>query len=377
MSHLKKKIIISANTSWYLYNFRKNTFKELVKRGYQVHALAPRDEYSRKLEDLGVSFIPIDIDAGGVSPIKDLKTIFDFFTVLKKLRPCVLLNFTPKNNIYATLSARLLATPVINNIAGLGTLFESKSLVSFLALFLYRVSQKHAFHVFFQNEEDRDFLISHNVVKAEKSSRLHGSGVDLNRFVPHVRQNDGVVKFLLVARLLKSKGIELYANSARDLKKKYGKRIEFYLVGFLDVDNPNAVSRKSVEKWVDEGILVYLGKSDSIELEIAKIDCIVLPSFYREGVPKTLLEAGAMGKPIITTDNVGCKETVIDGESGFICRTGSKISLLRKLEQFINLPYKQRLIMGNNSRKHIEEKFDEQQNIEQYLTLLDSLTENK
>ncbi|WP_036830306.1 glycosyltransferase, partial [Photobacterium sanctipauli] len=159
------------------------------------------------------------------------------------------------------------------------------------------------------------------------TDRLPGSGVDTSRFKASEAPDDGIVRFLLIARMLYDKGVGHYVEAARELKLKYGHKVEFQLLGFLGVNNPSAVTESQMKKWVDEGIVTYLGTSDSVENEIAKIDCQVLPSFYREGVPKTLLEAGAMGKPIVTTDNVGCRETVDDGINGFLCIPKSTESL--------------------------------------------------
>ncbi|GAK22976.1 lipid carrier : UDP-N-acetylgalactosaminyltransferase [Vibrio sp. JCM 19052] len=167
--------------------------------------------------------------------------------------------------------------------------------------------------------------------------------------------------------MLYDKGIGHYVEAARDLKKKYGNNVEFNLLGFLDVDNPSSVSIGAMQGWVDEGIVTYLGVSDEVEKEIAKSDCMVLPSFYREGVPKSLLEAAAMGKPIVTTDNVGCRETVDEGINGFLCQPRSTESLIEKLELMINLSHQQRLELGVASRRKVEREFDEKLVIEKYL----------
>ncbi|MBF4443663.1 glycosyltransferase, partial [Vibrio anguillarum] len=180
-------------------------------------------------------------------------------------------------------------------------------------------------------------------------------------------QDDGTVHFLLIARMLYDKGIGHYVEAARELKVKYGDAVEFRLLGFLDVNNPSAVSKQEMQSWVDEGIVNYLGTSDSVEKEIAQVDCMVLPSFYREGVPKSLLEACAMGKPIVTTDNVGCRETVDDGMNGYLCEPRSTASLVKKLEMMVAHSHEQRLKMGLQSRSKVEKEFDEKIVINKYL----------
>ena len=361
------KIAISANTSWYLYNFRKNTILSLIENGYEVIAIAPKDEYSNKLIVLGCTFVDINIDKGGTNPFKDLSTFYSFCKIYRKNKPAMVLNFTPKNNIYSTLAASLYQIRSINNIAGLGILFINESASSKIARLLYKMSQSKASKIFFQNEDDKKLFLSKNLAPEHLTARLPGSGVDLKRFELQETNDDGKVSFLLIARMLFDKGVGHYVDAARELKEKYGNKVEFKLLGFLDVDNPSAVSKEQMSEWVSEGIVNYLGTSDSVEQEIAKVDCMVLPSYYREGVPKSLLEAGAMGKPIVTTDNVGCRETVDDGINGFLCDLRSTESLVLQLDKMINLTHEQRLEMGRASRTKIEQEFDEKIVINKYL----------
>ncbi|WP_217555900.1 glycosyltransferase family 4 protein [Vibrio metschnikovii] len=366
-------VAITANTSWYLYNFRKNTIRSLLDKGYVVITIAPKDKYSIKLEKLGAKFIDIEIDQGGTNPYKDIKTLLSFHSILSKNKIDVVLNFTPKNNIYCTVAAAINKVKVINNIAGLGILFINESLASKIARFLYKFSQRFAGKIFFQNEEDRKLFLNNNMAKVEITDRLPGSGVDLSRFTFSPAPDDGITRFLLIARMLYDKGIGHYVEAARCLKEKYGDSVEFCLLGFLDVDNPSAVSKSEMQAWVDEGIVTYLGTSDTVEKEIAQVDCMVLPSFYREGVPKSLLESGAMGKPIITTDNVGCRETVDHGVNGYLCVPRSTPSLVDMMEKIISMSHGDRLAMGMRSREKIEREFDEKIVIDKYLSAVHEL----
>ncbi|HAT2491746.1 TPA: glycosyltransferase family 4 protein [Aeromonas hydrophila] len=360
-------IAISANTCWYLYNFRKNTIITLVKHGYKVYVIAPSDKYSQSLESIGACIINIDIDQSGTNPFKDLISFVSFGRVFIENKIDVVLNFTPKNNIYSTLAAKICGVKVINNIAGLGILFINESLTSKIVRLLYKVSQQFADKVFFQNEDDRDLFLLNGMVKKEVTDRLPGSGADLARFTVTPSIDDGVTRFLLIARMLYDKGVGHYVEAARILRDKYGSEVEFNLLGFLDVNNPSAVTKEQMQEWVSEGIVNYLGISDSVETEIAKSDCVVLPSFYREGVPKSLLEAGAMGKPIVTTDNVGCRETVDNGVNGFLCEPRSTASLVSQLDRIITMGYQNRISMGLLSRQKIENEFDENIIIAKYL----------
>ncbi|MEZ9488247.1 glycosyltransferase family 4 protein [Vibrio breoganii] len=362
-----KTVVITSNTSWYLYNFRKNTILALLKEGYRVVAVSPQDAYSQKLTEIGAEYCHISIDQGGTNPIKDVASFFGFVSLYRRIRPNVVLNFTPKNNIYSTLAARFVGAKAINNIAGLGMVFINENLTAKLARLLYKISQPRAHTIFFQNDEDKALFAKHKLAPLDITDRVPGSGADLSRFAISESDDDGCVRFLLIARMLYDKGIGHYVEAARALRAKYGDKVEFRLLGFLDVNNPSAVSKAEMQSWVDEGIVNYLGTSDCVEDEIAKVDCMVLPSFYREGVPKSLLEACAMGKPIVTTDNVGCRETVDDGINGYLCEPRSTESLIDKLDLMINRSHEQRLAMGLKSRTKVENEFDEQIVINKYL----------
>lgn len=368
-----KTVVITSNTSWYLYNFRKNTILALLNEGYRVISVSPEDDYSQKLAELGAVNQHIEIDQGGTNPVKDVGTFFGFLGFYRNIRPDVVMNFTPKNNIYSTLAAKFCKAKVINNIAGLGMVFINESLTSKLARFLYKISQRKADKIFFQNEDDRKLFLDHKLASPTVTDRLPGSGVDLTRFTLLPAADDGVVRFLLIARMLYDKGIGHYVEAARSLKAKYGDKVEFQLLGFVGVNNPSAVTESEMQAWVDEGIVNYLGVSDSVEKDIAKVDCMVLPSFYREGVPKSLLEAGAMGKPIVTTDNVGCRETVDDGVNGYLCDLRSTESLSEKLDLMIQMSHEQRLEMGRQSRLKIEREFDEKIVIQKYLDAIEEV----
>lgn len=344
-----------------------------MAKGHEVVVIAPFDQYSSFLEELGATLINVDIDSGGLNPFKDLKTFWQFLKVFQNSDVEVVLNFTPKNNIYSTLAAKLHGIKVINNIAGLGLVFINESLTSKIAKFLYRVSQKYADKIFFQNEDDRSLFLKSGLATRAKTARLPGSGVDLQRFKVAAAADDDVVRFLLVARMLFDKGIGQYVEAARALKSVYGNSVEFNLLGFLDLYNPSAVSTDQMQKWVDEGAVNYLGTSDCVENEIARVDCMVLPSFYREGVPKSLLEAGAMGKPIVTTDSVGCRETVDHGVNGFLCAARSSESLIYELDKIIKMSHEERLAMGRNSRSKMELEFDEQLVVERYIKAIAEL----
>ncbi len=377
-----KTIAVVYNTSWYIYNFRLNLIKSLQKEGYNIICIAPRDEYTIKLEECGCIHYDIKIDGKGKSFVNDFKTLFSFYKIYKKTKPDLLLQYTIKPNVYGTLAAGLLKIPTINNIAGLGTLFIENTLMTKLAKFLYYISQKKATKVFFQNIDDlKLFTETNNLVDKMKSDLLPGSGVDLKKFSPvkktnNLKNNDNVFKFILIARILWAKGIGEYVEAAKIINAKYKGLAEFQLLGFLDETIPNGISKNLVNTWMETGAIKYLGKTDNVKDYLREVDCIVLPSFYREGVPRTLLEASAMGLPIITTNNVGCKETVVDGVNGYLCKIKDSNDLANQMEKMINLSKKELKDMGQKSREMAETKFDEKIVIDKYLNVIKEIMSN-
>ena len=369
---LNPKILISLNTAWNLFNFRAGLIRALVDKGYEVVAVAPPDEYVARVKALGCRFVPLPMDNKGTHPGRDLLLLWRFYRLLRRERPAVYLGYTVKPNIYGSLVARALGIPVINNIAGLGAAFIHESWLTKIVRRLYRFALSGSNKVFFQNEDDRKLFIDSRLVAVDKSDRLPGSGIDLQRFafVPRVvSYEDPVLRFLLIARLLWDKGIGEYVAAAQVIKKRYPHAI-FDLLGFVDGSSPAAVTRAQLDSWQAEGVISYLGKSDQVADVIAACDCVVLPSYYREGVPRTLLEAAAVGRPIITTDTVGCRDVVDDGVNGFLCQVRDLADLVAAMEKMIVLSPDQRAAMGRRGREKMEREFDEQIVINKYLEAL-------
>lgn len=369
------KISITANTSWYIYNFRRNTILALINSGHEIIAVSSDLDYKDKLESLGCKYVQIEMQRWGKNPFFDLKTIYDFYKIFKKEKVELTLNFTPKNNIYASYAASFLNIKIINNIAGLGVVFIVNNLFSRLVSFLYKTSQKKADYIFFQNNDDKQLFIDLGIVRSENCDRLPGSGVDLSRFEYSAMSTSNKIRFLLVARLIAEKGVRLYAEAAKELKKRYT-NLEFCLLGPLDTCSASAIKSDEIEAWQNQEIINYLGFTDHVENELKLSDCIVLPSYYREGVPKSLLEAAAIGRPIITTDNVGCKEVVDDGVNGFLCEPRSMTSLMYNLEKFILLSPIEKEKMSAKSREKVQKEFDENIVIKKYLDVINNLSKH-
>ena len=363
------KILISINTSWNLYNFRAGLIRALVEAGYEVVVAAPPDDYSARVKKLDCRYVPLPMTNKGTNPASDLWLLLRYWLLLRKERPNAYFGYTIKPNIYGSIAAHRLGIPVINNIAGLGAVFMKDTLLTKLVKHSYKLALSKSNTVFFQNEDDRLMFVEAGLVPASITDRLPGSGVDLVKFAYQTPLEkvglEHKVSFILIARMLFDKGIDEYVNAARLIKARYP-QAEFNLLGFLDVQNPAAISRSQMNQWVSEGVINYLGTTDDVRPYINSTDCVVLPS-YREGVPRSLLEAAAIGRPIITTNAVGCKEVVDDGVNGFLCRPRDAANLANKLEQMLLLSVAQRTAMGLRGREKIEREFDERAVIGKYL----------
>jgi len=365
------RIAVLSNTAWYLFNFRLNLMLELQKAGHEVLAVAPFDSYAEKIVAAGVRFHAVPISGGGTNPFAELKSVAGLLSAFRAHKIELVLSYTPKGNLYGALAAIVGGRQFLPNVSGLGRAFIRRSFITRVVLLLYRATFRRARHVFFQNKEDMAFFIAAGLVKPENAERLPGSGVDLTRFALSAVAEPAAAPrpahapvFLLVARMLWDKGIGEYIAAARLVRQRWPDA-RFRLLGFLDVSNPSAVPRAQVEAWVAEGVVEYLGATDDVRPFLRDADCVVLPS-YREGVPRTLLEAAALARPIVTTDAPGCRDTVVDGETGFLCRPADAADLAAKLLLLIDLPLEQRRAMGLRGRAMIERSFDERIVLERY-----------
>jgi glycosyltransferase involved in cell wall biosynthesis len=366
----KRKIVIALNSAWNILNFREGLIKALVANGYQVYAMAPLDKYADQISDLGCQFIALPLEGHGTNPMRDVILWWRYRRLLKALHPDVFLGFTVKPNVFGSLAAHSLGIPVVNNISGLGTVFTNKSWLTFLVKLLYRIALFKSKKVFFQNQEDLDFFVEQDLVKRAAAHRLPGSGVNLIKFQPPSSSySRKTITFLLISRMLFDKGVSEYVRAAMALKKEYPD-VEFAIVGSMDSKNPSAIGQAQMDAWISEGSISYWGSSSDVRKEIGKADVVVLPS-YREGTPRALLEAAAMGKPIVTTNAVGCRDVVVDGQNGYLCLVADVKSLIRAMKRMLELDYQDRIKMGQNGRKMMELFFDERFVIDEYLKALD------
>jgi len=354
------KILIVSHYTPSLINFRGELIRSLVNRGHEIIASGPEEGFERELGALGARFVPIPLERAGINPLKDLITFKEIFNLVASLKPEVVFSYAIKPVIYASIAAGLKKVPRIYSlITGLGYLFGDSNVAQRLLLKsvlpLYRLALKYNSVVFFQNKDDFSLFKTLGLLSPHTTGIVvDGSGVDLERFyfVPPVVNPPS---FLLVARLIKDKGIPEYVEAARIVKKKYPEAV-FRLLGPFD-SNPHAISQNTVTRWVEEGVIEYLGETKDVRPFIASSSVFVLPSMYREGVPRSVLEAMAMGRPVITTDVPGCRETVIPGVNGFLIPPGDITALSKAMEFFILNPEKISL-MGIESRKIAEARFD-------------------
>ncbi|MGF1765995.1 glycosyltransferase family 4 protein [Enterovibrio makurazakiensis] len=377
-----KKIVITSNTSWFVFNFFRSSITEFMKNGTDVHIVAPFDRYSERLVTLGCHFHPIKVDRSGVNFMDEWNTLKSLCQLFYRIQPNCVLNFTPKMNIYATAAAKLFGVKIINSVAGLGSIFTEKGVKTVLGKSLLRLTQPMADHVIFQNPDDWKVYVENRMVLLDKSSRVHGIGIDLNHFKPYAAPNDGVTRFILVARMLKNKGVVDFVDAAQAVHEHYEllaragfavPKYEFSLLGFVDEVNPQGIPLSQLQYWNDTTVVRYLGETDDVFSVVKEQDCVVLPSYYREGVPQCLIEACAMAKPIITTDNVGCRETVVHNRTGYIVKPQSVPELKEAMITMIEAGHLERLEMGRRGRKKAEKDFCHLKISQHYLNTIERI----
>lgn len=365
------KICIVVNSAWNIYNFRAGLIRSLQKSNHEIITVAPDDGYVKHLQKLGCRHRNIQIENKGNNPIKDFWLFLQLFCIYLVEKPHVVLHYTIKPNIYGTLAAAVLKIPSINNVTGLGTTFLHDNLTAKIAHWLYRFAFRFAQVVFFQNPDDRQVFVERRLVKPEITDLLPGSGIDTNKFRPSQSPKNKVFTFLLIARILYDKGILEYVEAIRILRRK-NIQARFWLLGKIETSAGLGIPPSEVAAWEAEGLLEYLGTADNVIPIIRRADCVLLPS-YREGTPRTLLEAASLGKPIIATNVPGCRETVQHGFNGFLCKVKDPADLADKMEQIMKADEVTRRKMGQNSRRLAVERFDQRIVIRKYQQALASI----
>ena len=365
------RIAIVLNTSWNIYNFRMNFVKKLISEGFEVHTIAPEDKFTQYLTAAGCHHHNLRMDSRGANFIKDSALIFELYSIYKKVRPDVVLHFTIKPNVYGTLAAALLKIPAINNVCGLGTVFLKRSIVSVVAKTLYKVSFRYANKVFFQNEDDLQLFLDERLVPKQNVGLVPGSGIDLNHFVPKQFTRNKKFTFLLISRLITDKGILEYIDAVKKLKQE-GLDAHFQILGAMDPKHKRGIKKEIIDHWINTGTIEYLGTTQDVRNFIDKADCIVLPS-YREGTPRTLLEAASSSKPIIATNVAGCNQVVIHGYNVMLCNLKDSQDLAEKMVKMTLLTDQELSTLGENGRLKMEKEFGDSLVIEKYLSALSEI----
>lgn len=354
----KKKILFLANHFITLFSFRKELIQKLVEDGHDVYLSIPEDE-NHYFENLGCHIILTDIDRRGVNPKNDLKLIYFYKKMIPKVNPDIIFSYTIKPNIYGCIASGKKYKQVCN-ITGTGATFLEDNAVAKICKILYRFSIKNSYKVFFQNTGDRDFFIKNNLIK-DNYEMLPGSGCNLEEHKYHPMINDSIIRFIFIGRVMKLKGIDEYLEAAKKVKSKYP-NTEFIIAGW----NEEEEYKKIVNDYQKQGYVNYIGFRNDINDWIGKCNCTVLPSHGGEGVPNVLLESAAIGRTCIGSKINGTMDVIDDGVTGYLFETGNSADLAKKIEEFINLTFDEKIAMSKSGRSKIEREFDRNIVIQKY-----------
>jgi glycosyltransferase involved in cell wall biosynthesis len=336
-----------------------------------VVIIAPKDNFTASLIAEGIDYYHINMNNYGTNPVGELQLYLQLVALYRKIKPDMIFHYTIKPNIYGTFAASWCGIPSIIITTGLGHLFEFKNfLVRWITLILYKYACRLSREVWFLNTNDLDVFTYKGISSREKSILVRSEGIDLNWFAPGPdKLVNEPIRFLFAGRLLRDKGVEEFAVAAAIMKRRF-EDLEFQILGFVDETNPNSISYRRIIEWQQKGFVSYLGETTDVRPYMAACSCLVFPSYYREGVSRILMEAAAMETPIITADNVGCREVVDDGINGFICKPRDVQSLVKAMERFLKTDAADRIYMGKMGRKKMIREFDEKLVFESYDRIL-------
>lgn len=365
------KIAFVTNTCWNIYNFRKGLVHHFIGNGDEVIAIAPRDQYTEKIEKWGVRFIEIPLDGTGVNPLKDASYLIKLIRIFRHEKPTVSLSYTIKSNIYSSIAGKITKVPTICNVSGLGTVFLVKGIVGRFAIQLYKSAFKFSDFIFFQNEDDRKLFTSVVSVDPNLIGMLPGSGINLKEFEFSIPTIEIPTKFLMVSRLIIEKGVREFAEAASEFVGN--EDVSFTLIGNLDLSHSRTIQKEEVQKWIEEKWINYEEHSDNVAEVIKKHEVVVLPS-YREGTPRSLLEGAAIGRALLASNVPGCKEVIKESYNGFLFKERSAKSIIDKVRLYLSLSKKEKLKLSSNSRKLVEEQFDENYVIQQYVHVIQQIS---
>lgn len=364
-----RKIALVANTAWNLWNFRRALLESLANEGVELLCLAPEDDFKEKLAEIkGVRFIALKhLSRKSLSPLSNLRTLAELVRQLRREKPELAIFYTVKPNIFGSIAAYLTNTPAIATVEGLGYAATASPFFRQIIFWLYRFAFRFVKKVVFLNHDDQAEFLHHRVVPSHKTLVIKGTGVDTVHFYPEENTEQEPV-MLFIGRLLSDKGIREFVRAAGTVKEIVPKA-RFQILGSLDAGNPASIEPDELLHWIENQHVEYLGQTDDVRPFIARASVVVLPS-YREGMPRALLEGMAMGKPIITTDSVGCRETVDEGKNGFIVPSENAEALTDAMLRFLKLSSAQQRAMGHLSRQKAAAEFSNSVVLPQYLQLI-------
>jgi glycosyltransferase involved in cell wall biosynthesis len=351
-------VLVNSGRAIPFFGTRRKLISEIVTKADKVILTGYQTGYEKQIQEIGASFIQTPLERSGFNPFKDLKLLIAYYNIIRQNKIDIVHSYTIKPNIYGSIAAKLAGIEeVYPTINGLGYAYTGNSIknraVRMITSILYFIAFKCSKKVFFQNSDDVNELVKRKLIKLEKCVVIAGSGIDLIEF--EKRNQPNKFSFIMVTRLLKTKGVYEYLEAARRVKQHYPD-IHIKLVGPLD-PNPDGVKKEELQTFIDEGVIDYLGVSDDVHTLLAESSVFVLPSYYREGVPHSILEAMATGRAIITTDSPGCRETVKEGVNGFLIPTKDARALSEKMMWMID-NHEATKMMGDESFKYAKEKFD-------------------
>lgn len=354
------RILILANIDIGLYKFRRELLEELIKDN-TVYFCVPDGDFVKKIKSIGCRFIPCNLmDRHGTNPIKDLKLINFYKKVLHDIKPDIVFTYTIKPNAYGGMACASLGVPYVVNVTGLGTSIENGGIMQKICLTLYKAGLRKAQKIYFQNTENRDFMVSHGVVKGAYDM-LPGSGVNLSQYQVYPYPKGETVNFSFIARVMKEKGIDQYLDAAREIRKRHPET-QFHIYGFCEQEYEDILKVLN-----NDGTVIYHGLVADMEPIYQMTSCTIHPSYYPEGLSNVLLESAASGRPIITTSRSGCREVVIDGVNGYVIKQQDSQDLIQKIEKFLMLSIGERETMGLAGRAMVEKEFDRKIVVQKYL----------
>ncbi|MCQ2104884.1 MAG: glycosyltransferase family 4 protein [Fibrobacter sp.] len=354
------KVLILANKPTGLYKFRGELLSALLASGHEVILSVPNGDFVKEMEQMGCKFIETPVSRHGVNPLTDLKLLARYRSIIRSVRPDIVFTYTIKPNVYGGYACQICGVPYVANVTGLGSAVENGGLLQKITLALYKTGLRKAQKVFFQNSENRDFMLRHNVV-GPCSELIPGSGVNLKHFSPLPYPGEENVNFVFISRIMRQKGIDQYLEAAQYISKKY-QNVKFHVCGYCEAEYQG-----KLDDLVKDGTIIYHGMVRDVR-EIQKLShCTVHPTFYPEGLSNVLLESSACARPIITTDRSGCREVIDDGVNGFVVKQRDSQDLIEKIEKFLQLSWEDRKKMGEAGRLKVEKEFDRQIVVDAYL----------